>query len=231
MAEKLDSGNAVLNKLLENGFESDIITTVYGPSGTGKTTMCLLASIAAVKQGKKVIYIDTEGGFSAIRLKQLDDDEKIFQNILVLKPVNFEEQVSELAKLREMITEKIGLIVIDTIGMLYRIELGKGGKYSNDSKQVNNELSLQILYLTEIARKHNIPILLSNQVYADFEEKDAVKMVGGDLLHYGSKCLIELKKFKTRRKAVLKKHRHLKEGREIVFEIQEKGFVEVSNND
>ncbi len=227
MEQKLNSGSTVLNKLLEYGYERDILTTVYGPAGSGKTTLCLLASIAAVKEGKKVIYIDTEGGFSAIRLQQLDADEKVLHNILVLKPTNFEEQISALVKLKEMINDKIGLIVVDTIGMLYRIELGKGNRFNVDSKQVNNELSLQILYLTEIARKNNIPILLTNQVYADFDEKDAVKMVGGDILQYGSKCLFELKRFKNYRKAVLKKHRHVKEGKEVVFEIVQQGFVEI----
>jgi hypothetical protein len=43
--------------------------------------------------------------------------------------------------------------------------------------------------MTEIARKKKIPVLISNQVYADFEDKDKVNLVGGDLLKYGSKCL------------------------------------------
>ncbi|MBI5392374.1 DNA repair and recombination protein RadB [Candidatus Woesearchaeota archaeon] len=224
--KKMDTGSKVFNKLLETGYESDIITTVYGPSGTGKTTLCLLASIAAVKQGKKVIYIDTEGGFSINRLLQLCNDQTILQQIFVLKAMNFEEQIKEIAKLRSMINDKIGLVVIDTIGMLYRIELGRASKVIGETKTVNNELSMQLLYLTEIARKHEIPVLLTNQVYSDFDERDAVKMVGGELLHYGSKCLIELKKFKTYRKAVLKKHRHIKEEAEILFTITEHGFEE-----
>ncbi|MBS3137217.1 DNA repair and recombination protein RadB [Candidatus Woesearchaeota archaeon] len=228
--KKIDSGSKVLNRLLETGYETDIITTVYGPSGTGKTTLCLLASIATVKQGKKVIYIDTEGGFSVNRLLQLCNDQSVLQQIYVLKAMNFEEQIKEIAKLRSMINEKIGLVVIDTIGMLYRIELGRASKAIGETKAVNNELSMQLLYLTEIARKHEIPVLLTNQVYSDFDERDAVKMVGGELLHYGSKCLIELKKFKTYRKAVLKKHRHIKEGAEILFTIAEHGFEEAVMN-
>ena len=50
-------------------------------------------------------------------------------------------------------------------------------------------------YLVEIARKKKIPVLITNQVYTDFDHRDEVKMVGGDLLRYGSKCLIELKTF------------------------------------
>ena len=98
--------------------------------------------------------------------------------------------------------------------------------FNESNEQINNKLGLQVSYLTEIARKHNIPILITNQVYADFDEKDAVKMVGGDILKYGSKCLLELLKFKTKRAAVLKKHRSIKEGKKVVFEITSNGFEE-----
>ena len=49
--------------------------------------------------------------------------------------------------------------------------------------------------LTELSRKRGIPIVITNQVYSDFES-DEIKMVGGDLLKYSSKCLIELRQHK-----------------------------------
>ena len=119
-----------------------------------------------------------------------------------------------------MINEHVGLIVVDTIGMLYRVEYGK----KSNIRDVNNLLSQQINLLIEITRKHNIPVLLTNQVYSDFEIKDAVKIVGGDLINYASKCMIELKKAKgSVRGAVLRKHRSLPE-KNIAFKIVEKGF-------
>jgi len=54
-------------------------------------------------------------------------------------------------------------------------------------------------------------------------------MVGGDLLKYGSKCLIELRKFrKGRRAAVLRKHRSLAEDTSADFTIVETGFDAVN---
>ena len=38
--------------------------------------------------------------------------------------------------------------------------------------EVNRELGRQISYLNEIARKKDIPVLVTNHVYADFEEKE-----------------------------------------------------------
>jgi len=220
--EKLCSGCSAIDKLLNGGYDKDIITTIYGPAGSGKTTMCLMCSIN-VSQNKKVIYIDTEGGFSTERLKQLDGyNEKTKKNILILKPTDFIEQNKMFNNTRQIINEKIGLIVVDTISMHYRIECGK----TKNVKKINNELGIQISILNEIARKKNIPVLLTNQVYSDFEEKDVVKMVGGDILKYTSKCLIELMKYKTKRKIIVKKHRALPENKSIIIEIKEKGFFE-----
>ena len=55
---KLSAGSKLLDKLLNGGYEKDIINTIYGPAGSGKTLLCLLAVLQAVAEKKKVIYID-----------------------------------------------------------------------------------------------------------------------------------------------------------------------------
>lgn len=85
--------------------------------------------------------------------------------------------------------------------------------------------------LAEIARKQKIPVILTNQVYHDFlSEEDFRKgikretnIVGGDLLKYWSKCIIELKSEDRKRKAILLKHRSLP-FKELSFEIKDKGI-------
>lgn len=214
---KISSGNVVLDELLDGGFDNEIITTIYGPAGSGKTNFCMIASVYVVKTGKKVIFIDTEGGFSTERLKQIDSSyRETIPNLIFLKPMSFKEQKIAFERLKEIINDKIGLVVVDTISMLYRLELGK----KEDVYEINRELGQQLNYLIEIARRHNIPILVTNQVYANFEQKDQVNLVGGDLLKYGSKCLIELQKsIKGNRVAILKKHRSISEEKEIRFKI------------
>lgn len=220
----MKTGSEIFNSFLKGGYEKDIITSIYGPAGSAKTLMCILAAIQCVRDGKKVIYIDSEGGFSVERLKQIDEDYKLILNhIIFLKPTTFEEQKEVFGKLKELVTNDIGLVIVDTISMLYRIELGKSDKVY----QPNKELGVQISYLAEIARKKKIPVILTNQVYADFEAKNRVKMVGGDLLKYQTKCLIEMRKDENKRKAILIKHRSIKDGKEIEFEIVEKGLKSV----
>ncbi len=219
------STNSIIDSLLAGGFETEIITSIYGPAGSGKTNICLLTTIKAALDNKKIIYIDTDSSFSVERLKQLTKDyEKVLSKIIFLKPTTFEEQKKSFDKLRELNKDQIGLIIIDSISMLYRLELGKTD-YVYD---VNKELGLQIGYLNEVARKKKIPILITNQVYTDFQN-NKIKMVGGDLLKYGSKCLIELKKFnKGVRECIVKKHRSIPEDKSIYFRIIGDGIEEVT---
>jgi len=220
---KIPTGSKILDKMLEGGYEKDVITTVYGPAGSGKTILAMLCSLNMARNNKKVIYIDTENSFSVERLKQIAKDyEKVLNNVVFLKPVSFEEQKKSFEKLKNIVNDKIGLIVVDTIAMLYRIEAGQ----SEDIYEVNSALGRQISYLSEIARKKDIPILITNQVYSNFDEKGKVNIVGGDILKYGSKCLIELQITpQNNRRAILKKHRSIPQEKSIYFKIVQGGVI------
>ena len=224
---KITTGSKVLDHMLDGGYETDVITTVYGPAGSGKTILGILCSINIAKLDRKVLYIDTEGGFSPERVAQVCssinlDHKTIMDKFVFLKPTNFEEQKKAFEKIKDIVNEKIGLIVLDSIAMLYRLELGK----SKEVYETNRELGRQISVLTEIARKNNIPIFITNQVYADFTDKEKVNIVGGDLLKYGSKCLLELKITQNNnRKCILRKHRSIGNEKEFIFKIVEGGII------
>ena len=225
--QKIPTGSRILDEMLEGGYEADTITTVYGPAGAGKTGLCVLCAVGVARTGKKVIYVDTEGGFSFERLKQIcqsisQDYKKIAEDIIFLKPTSFEEQKKTFEKLKELINDKIGVVIVDTIAMLYRLEMGK----SENVHEINRELGRQISYLTEIARKKTIPILITNQVYSDFDEKDKVNIVGGDILKYWSKCLIELQITpQNNRRCILRKHRSIAREKEFLYKIVEGGII------
>ncbi len=221
----ISSGSKAFDTFLEGGFEKNIITTIYGPAGSGKTNLALISLCNVVKNGGKVLFVDTEGGFSLARAEQiLPNFSEFASQVLFLRPFNFDDQKKAFVKLQQTIQKEpkgYDMIIIDSIAMLYRLEVGK----TLDVSFVNKELAIQLGLLTEITRKYDIPIIITNQVYADFERKDLVKMVGGDLLKYTSKCLIELKKgHKGIRVAKLIKHRNLPEGKEMAFEIVQQGI-------
>ena len=233
---KISTGSFDLNNWLNGGYEKDVITMIAGPPGSGKTNFSILASCSQSKDGKKVIFIDTEGGFSVDRVKQIvgENHEKILENIFLLKPTNFEEQKKCFEKLLIAVKkEQIGLIVVDGMAMLYRLELGDAVQSKNDLdiKSINRDIANQMRVLAEISRKQEIPILITNQVYSGFvsEEdwkkglKGETNLVGGDLFKYWSKCIIELKNESGKKKAILLKHRSIKQ-KEFSFEIRDEGI-------
>lgn len=233
---KISAGSFDLNKWLYGGYEKGIITMIAGPPASGKTNFVLLASCSQAKKGNKVIFVDTEGGFSPERIRQIvgEEYENILKNILLLNPTNFNEQKKVFIKLLEKIKkENVGLIVVDGMAMLYRLELGDAVnlKEENKIKEVNREIARQMRILAEISRKQNIPILITNQVYHGFlseeEWKKGIKpeanIVGGDLFKYWSKTIIELKNENGKKRAILLKHRSMPK-KEMLFEIRDKGI-------
>jgi len=219
---KISSGSYDLNKWLFGGYESDIITVIYGGSGTGKTNFSILAAVSQAKKGNKVLFIDTEGGFSVERVKQLTENpEEVLKNIFLLKPTNFSEQKKAFEKLNQYLKEQISLIIVDGMTILYRLDFADArDKEINEMQKINSELANQMRSLAEISRKKNIPIIVTNQVYT---WKDESKMVGGDILKYWGKCLIELSNENGKRTAHLKKHRSLPE-KSFDFQIINEGI-------
>jgi len=234
---KIMTGSYDLNKWLNGGYEKEIITLFYGPSASGKSNFVMLAACHQAKKDKKVIFIDTEGSFSLDRIKQitLNLPEIALKNIVILKPTNFQEQkqafFTMLKELKK--SENVGLIIVDSMTMLYRLELAEARKKNLESvREVNSDLVKQVKALYEIARKREIPVLITGQVYSEFmSEEDwlsgkeaEVGVVGGDILKYWSKCIIELKNSSGKKKAIIRKHRSLPE-KELNFEICNEGIV------
>ena len=94
MSDKISAGSHDLNKWLSGGYENDVVTMIAGPPGSGKTNFTILAACSQAKKGNKVIFVDTEGGFSVERIKQIveEDSENVLKNIFLLNPTNFDEQ-------------------------------------------------------------------------------------------------------------------------------------------
>ena len=220
--ERCSTGSKLIDNILEGGLENEVTTTIYGPSGSGKTNIAILAALYNAKDSK-IIFIDTEGGFSIDRVKQMfpDDHERRLKNLIIFKPTTFREQTELFSTLEKFSKEhKPKLIVVDSLSMLYRLELGEREAY-----EVNKEMARQLGVLRKISHELVIPILLTNQVYANFERKNDIKMVGGDLMKYTSKCIIKLELSETGRILKLLKHRSIPI-KEVQFKITQTNIEE-----
>jgi DNA repair protein RadB len=159
---KFSTGCSSLDKLLGGGLPSDGVSLVYGEAETGKSSLAIQCAVNCARAGLKAIFIDSDGTFSSRRLSQIayHDYEKISPLIILISPATFQEQVHALDHLETYITKKVGLLVVDTITSLYRVELG-GPK---ETFALNRQLNRQIAYLAEIATSHKVATLITSQV-------------------------------------------------------------------
>ena len=210
-----------LDALLDGGVESSCVTLIYGEAGTGKTNLCLVLARNVAKQGKKVVYLDTEG-VSLDRFRQVSGEgfEKLLKSVLFFEASSFDEQekmVDKAIKLAEGNLD-VELIIIDSLTMFYRLTARE------EERTERRSLTSQSVKLLGIARKRDIPVVLTSQVYTDVERK-TFESLGGHSLHHNAKTIISLEKVSPgRRKAVLKKHRHIAEGKSADFRLVETGI-------
>ncbi len=219
MLDRLPSGCQSLDLLLSGGFESGIITQLYGEAGTGKSNIVMQLAVQAVARGLRVIFIDTEG-FSAERFKQIAGPgaEEMAAKIMIFEPMSLEQQAIAIREASKIAGRDLGLIILDSATSLYRVLLE-----ADDNRSIRRTLTVQLSELQEIARRHRIPVVITNQVYMDIEN-NSLRPIGGTGLEHICKAIIFLeKKGEGLRRARLMKHRSSPEGITADFRLTARG--------
>jgi DNA repair protein RadB len=241
---KYSTGCKSIDELLGGGFESGTVTQLYGEAGSGKTNICLQVAVECARKGESVIFIDSEG-FSPERFLQIasskslqglqgreaeppsggEDVESIARRIMIYEPQSFEQQTSCIKEIDAVIKEKEGknkvsLVILDSATLFYRLELD-----DERSIYLRRALANQIMHLLEVARRYDLAVLITNQVYADIEI-GKLRPSGGSALEHLSKVIVQLEKVpggRGKRRAILKKHRSMPEDTACEFFITSKG--------
>ncbi len=217
---KISTGSVCLDRLLGGGLETGTVTQIFGASGTGKTSICLMIANSAINQGYKVAYIDTEG-ISPERMNQIFVDKENLKMIYIYDVVDFKQQsvaIKELAKLCK--DEKdLKVAIIDSFTFLYRSEL------ENYEKQVKakRELIAQLTFLLGLARKFDLAVIITNQMFTDVRTGEE-KPLGGPSIDHISKVILGLERINDKRRAILIKHRSKPEGESCEFKITDRGI-------
>jgi DNA repair protein RadB len=210
-----------IDDLLDGGIETGCITLLYGEAGSGKTNLCLQLARNVVRSGRKVVYIDTEG-LSLDRLRQIcgHDFETIVKDILVSEVYTLDEQekyVAKAVRLAEM-NKEVGLIVLDSATTHFRMTKAE------EEREERHSLTRQVTKLMGAARKRDIPVLITSQVYTDIE-RGTFEPLGGHMLSHNAKDIVRLEKVGPNlRLATIIKHRHLQEGMAAKFRLTDAGL-------
>jgi len=219
--DRVGTGSQALDDLLGGGLERRTITQIYGEPASGKSTLCLMAAVASLRAGNSVVYIDTEG-FSVERFAQIAGENAgaFADRLYLFEPIDFAQQGSMIADTEGLLKKNghapAGLLVMDSATALYRTELDLG-------REALRKLSHHVIKLLGLAKKYDIPVLITNQIYMDVE-RDRVSGLGGTALEHLSKASIRLEKKDSVRRAMLRKHRSRPEGLTFDFVITEDGI-------
>jgi len=225
MTDPVPTGCEPVDDLLGGGFERGTVTQVYGEPAAGKTNLVLSAAVSAAVGGGRALYIDTEG-LSLDRFQQLVDartDDESFQEvasrIVVSEVYEFEEQ-AEAVRDAEELADTVDLVVLDSATGFYRLE--RAG--DTEGGQSLRKVASQVTHLLSLARKHDIAVAITNQVFRD-PDADRTRGLGGNTLEHWTGVVVRLERFRGgNRRAVLEKHRSKATGETASFRIVEGGL-------
>ena len=134
------------------------VLEVFGPSGSGKTTLALLLAKEALKEGKKVIYIDTE----------MNLDERLVER---LKAEGLEyyymTNVSEIYSFL-LNAPQADVYILDSLGMpiLWR--------FAKANAKERGEMLLKAIAISgtlkELSKKYHALVMITNQPESEFNK-------------------------------------------------------------
>ena len=229
-AEYLSTNCSSLDRIMGGGIPRGHVTLVYGEANTGKSSLALQCAVVCARKNLKTIFIDSDNTFSTTRLSQIAnrDLDNVSPLIFISKPRSFHEQSLLIENLDEYISKDIALIVVDTITSLYRLELGTIEK----TFILNRELNRQVAYLAQMAKTHNIAVLLASQVRGVVQgDEKQIEPVAKRVLKFWAKSILNLKVTgkPVLREALVEKHFEAQRvGARCLFMLDKAGIVDLS---
>ncbi len=235
--QRITTGSRGLDDLLGGGLETQAITEIYGPYGSGKTQLC--HQIAVTVQlppergglGKGAFYIDTEGTFRPERIVQIAerfglDPESALKNILVARAYTSDHQMVVTEKAEPYLAGRnVGLVIVDSLISHFRGEYTGRETLAERQQKLNRYIHRLLRY----AMAYNLAVLVTNQVVSEvgFVWGDPTKPAGGHVIGHGVTARLYIKRGKAGRRVIkLVKSPYLPED-QVEVAITEGGVVDV----
>jgi DNA repair protein RadB len=230
VSDRIPTGCTSVDELLGGGFERGAVTQLYGPPASGKTNLALAAAVEVAAGGGTALYIDTEG-LSVDRLEQLASAraggelsvEGIASRIIITDALDFGEQEEAVRDAAEF-ARQVDLVVLDSATGFYRLERDDG-----DEGATLRAVTRQVTHLLSLARRHDLAVVITNQVFSDPEsDSERTRPLGGHTLTHWSGVVLRIERFRGgNRRATLEKHRSKPAGDAARFRITGTGLETV----
>jgi DNA repair protein RadB len=229
VSEPISTGCSAVDELLGGGFERGTVTQLYGPPASGKTNLALSAAVGLAAAGDSALYIDTEG-LSIDRFEQFaaanageESVQDVASRVVISEAVDFAEQ-EEAVRDAEELAPQVDFVVLDSATGFYRLE-----RTIEEDGEALRKVARQVTHLLSLARKHDLAVVITNQVFADPEsESDRTRPLGGNTLTHWSGAVIRIERFRGgNRRATLEKHRSKPAGETARFRITDTGLESV----
>ncbi len=224
-AGPLPTGCAAIDSLLGGGFERGTVTQVYGAPAAGKTNLVLNAVVATLAGDGRAHYIDTEG-LSSERFEQLaraysDDVDTLASRLSISEVHDFDGQEVAVREVAH-VAEEVDLIVLDSATGFYRLE--RVDEPEDEAGDSLRRLANQVAHLLGLARRFDLAVVLTNQVFTD-PEGDSIKPLGGYTLQHWSGTILRMDRYRGgNRRVVLEKHRSQSAGDAVRVQITPTGI-------
>ncbi len=219
-----------LDEILEGGFPMGEVSLIYGEAETAKTTLLMQCAVNCAELGCKTFFIDCDSTFSARRLSQIvsGNFEKVAELIFLARPKDFNEQTLLIDQLTNYLTKDFGLVAVDTLTSLYRVEIAEKPE---KRFELNRELNRQMAWLAQIARTQKIAVLITSQVRSVLDETlVSTEPVATRVLKFWADIIIAMKPTENPRviKASLEKKSKMVQPLFCNLKIDESGLHEYS---
>lgn len=191
--KKILTGCGCIDGRISGGISPESITLIYGEPEAGKTTLAIQCAVNCAMQGYKTLFMDCDNSFSAERLSQVSAGrfEEVSKLIILVKPTNFREQTIVIDQIPEYTANNFGLVVIDTVTSLYRINIADSSK---KTFALNRELNRQMAILAQTAKTRKTPVVVTSQVTSAFNKTNvSIAPVATRVLKFWADTIIAMK--------------------------------------
>jgi len=232
---KFTTGLNGLDKLI-GGIETGVITQFFGEFGSGKSILVqqLSVTVQLPKEKKglegRVIFLDCENTFYPDRIIKISkrfnlEYNEVLKNILYKRIWNFDEQIKILKIIKDYIKKyNVKLLIIDSLTTHLRGEYTGLDIIALRQSMLKKHLS----ELLDIASYYDIACVITNHVLSTThdEKKWKLKPVGGNLIGYYCKYIIQLGKIGDKRFAKIYEESE-EEKNYTLFTIKDDGLHDV----